>query len=35
MPLVLWSLAPCMPFVFWPDEMVGMGSDYLASKGTL
>ena len=35
MPLVLWSLAPCMPFVFWPDEMVGMGSNFLAYKGTL
>ncbi len=35
MPLVLWSLAPCMPFVFWPDEMVGMGSNFLAYNGTL
>ena len=33
--LVLWSLVPCLPFVFWPDELAGMGSNFLAYNGTL
>ena len=33
--LVLWSLVPCMPFVFWPSELEGMGSNFLAYNGTL
>jgi len=33
--LVLWSLVPCMPFVLWPEELSGMGSNFLAYNGTL
>ena len=33
--LVLWTLVPCLPFVFWPDELAGMGSNFLAYNGTL
>jgi NCS1 family nucleobase:cation symporter-1 len=33
--LVLWSLVPCLPFVFWPSELYGMGSNFLAYNGTL
>ena len=33
--IVLWSLVPCMPFVFWPNELAGMGSNFLAYNGTL
>ena len=33
--LVLWSLVPCMPFVFWPEQLEGMGSNFLAYNGTL
>jgi NCS1 family nucleobase:cation symporter-1 len=33
--LVLWSLVPCLPFVFWPTELYGLGSNFLAYNGTL
>jgi len=33
--LVLWTLVPCLPFVFWSDELAGMGSNFLAYNGTL
>ena len=33
--VVLWSLVPCMPFVIWPAELSGMGSNFLAYNGTL
>ena len=33
--IVLWSLVPCLPFVFWPGELAGMGSNFLAYNGTL
>lgn len=32
---MLWSLVPCMPFVIWPAELSGMGSNFLAYNGTL
>jgi NCS1 family nucleobase:cation symporter-1 len=33
--LVLWSLVPCLPFVFWPSDLYDMGSNFLAYNGTL
>ena len=33
--LVLWALVPCLPFVFWPNELYGMGGNFLAYNGTL
>jgi len=33
--LVLWSLVPCLPFVFWPTELYDMGSNFLTYNGTL
>ena len=33
--LTLWSLVPCLPFVFWPTELYDMGSNFLAYNGTL
>jgi len=33
--LVLWSLVPCLPFVFWPAELYSLGSNFLAYNGTL
>ena len=33
--LVLWSLVPCLPFVFWPTDLYDMGSNFLSYNGTL
>lgn len=33
--LVLWALIPCMPFIFWPEQLYNMGDAYLAYNGTL
>ncbi len=33
--LTLWALVPCLPFVFWPNELYGMGGNFLAYNGTL
>jgi NCS1 family nucleobase:cation symporter-1 len=33
--IVIWSLVPCVPFVFWPTELYSMGDAYLAYNGTM
>lgn len=33
--LVVWALVPCMPFIFWPEQLYAMGDTYLAYNGTL
>jgi len=33
--LVLWSLVPCLPFVFFPAQLYDLGSNFLAYNGTL
>ena len=29
------TIAPCVPFVFWPDELYGLGDAFLAYNGTM
>jgi NCS1 family nucleobase:cation symporter-1 len=33
--IVLVSLIPCIPFVFWPQELYGFGDTFLAYNGTM
>jgi NCS1 family nucleobase:cation symporter-1 len=33
--LMLLTILPCVPFVFWPDELYGMGDAFLAYNGTM
>jgi len=33
--LVLWSLVPCLPFVFMPTQLFDLGSNFLSYNGTL
>ncbi|HEU4401432.1 MAG TPA: cytosine permease, partial [Candidatus Polarisedimenticolia bacterium] len=33
--LVLWSIVPCLPFVFWPSGLYAMGNAFLAYNGTM
>lgn len=33
--LMLLTIAPCVPFVFWPHELYGMGDAFLAYNGTM
>ncbi|HXH29035.1 MAG TPA: cytosine permease, partial [Candidatus Polarisedimenticolia bacterium] len=33
--IVVWSLAPCLPFVFWPEQLYSMGNAFLAYNGTM
>jgi nucleobase:cation symporter-1, NCS1 family len=33
--IVLISIIPCLPFVFWPDQLYDLGDAYLAYNGTV
>lgn len=33
--IVIISLIPCIPFVFWPQELYGFGDTFLAYNGTM
>jgi NCS1 family nucleobase:cation symporter-1 len=33
--ITLLTLAPCVPFVFWPQELYSLGDAYLAYNGTM
>ena len=33
--LMLLAIMPCVPFVFWPHELFGMGDAFLAYNGTM
>ncbi len=33
--LILWSIVPCLPFVFWPQQLYDQGAAFLAFNGTM
>jgi NCS1 family nucleobase:cation symporter-1 len=33
--LVIWSIVPCVPFVFWPQQLYAEGNAFLAYNGTM
>ena len=33
--LMVLALLPCVPFVFWPDDLYSMGDTFLAYNGTI